>query len=436
MNVSVFGIGYVGCVSATCLANLGHNVIGVDVDPDKVASINEAVSPIVEPGLSELILAASMAGQLRATTSASEAVSQSELSLICVGTPSNPNGSLNLEYLENVCREIGTSLAAIDRYHTVVVRSTVLPKSGKDRLIPILEQFSGLKAGQDFGYSMNPEFLREGSAVRDFLEPSQIVIGAFDDRSAASVEQLYAGLSAPVVRTSINIAEMVKYVSNAFHALKIVFANEMGNLCKALETDGREVMDIFCRDHQLNISPAYLKPGFGFGGSCLPKDMRALVYSAKRHDVECPLLHAALDSNQRQIQRGIQMIEHTGRKKVGVLGLSFKAGTDDIRESPMVPLIETLVGRGYDVKVFDRDVKLDKLVGKNKHFIERELPHITSLMRSGVEEIVAASEVVVVANANSEYRRASSLMHEGQILIDLVGIPVSGRKGMYEGICW
>ncbi len=435
MNVAVFGVGYVGCVSAACLAHLGHQVIGVDLDADKVTSINNGTPPVVEPGLEELVRSSVAAGRLRATTVAEEALRGSEVSVICVGTPSNGNGSLNARYIQNVCEEIGAGLARTAGYHTVVVRSTVLPDTGENRLIPLLSQCSGRTAGQDFGYCMNPEFLREGSAVRDFLTPSQIVIGGLDARSAATVARMYEGLTAPVVQTTIKTAEMVKYVSNAFHAVKVAFANEIGNICKALGTDGREVMDIFCRDRQLNISSAYLKPGFGFGGSCLPKDMRALLYSARQHDVDCRLLQGVLESNEKQIQRGIELVEQTGCRKIGVLGLSFKAGTDDLRESPIVPLVETLVGRGYEVHVFDRDVKLENLVGKNKRFIERALPHIASLMRGGVAEVVSKSQVVVVANANEEYRAAPQLMHEDQILIDLVGIP-GNAKGAYAGICW
>jgi len=437
MKISVFGLGYVGCVSATCFAQLGHDVIGVDVNSSKVALINSGRSPLVESGLEEQIRSMSLQGMLRATTCADDAIRNSELSLICVGTPSNGNGSIKLDHLENVCREIGTSLKTIDRYHLVVVRSTVLPETGGRRLIPLLEEVSGRKVGSDFGYVMNPEFLREGSAIWDFFHPSQIIIGAWDDRAASDVVQLYRGLDAPIATKSIKTAEMIKYVSNAFHALKIVFANEIGNICKSHGADGREIMELFCRDRQLNISPAYLKPGFGFGGSCLPKDMRALLYSAKERDLECPLLQAVLDSNQKQIQRGINLIEHTGLKKIGVLGLSFKAGTDDIRESAAVPLVETLVGRGYDVHVYDPDVRLDNLVGKNKLFLERELPHIASLMCGSVTEVVSQAEVVVLTNAHPDYREARELMRDGQIMIDLVGVPHDGlTAGSYQGICW
>lgn len=437
MNISVYGLGYVGCVSAACLAHLGHNVTGVDVSEEKVTQVNKGKSPLVEAGLDDMIRSLVAAGRLRATTDSDEAIRNTEISLICVGTPSNGNGSLKLDYIQSVCRDIGASLARIDRYHTIVVRSTVLPETSEAKLIPLIEQQSGRKSGTDFGYAVNPEFLRESSAIQDFFHPSQIVVGALDERTMSEVERLHVGLKAPIVSTTIKSAEMIKYVCNAFHALKIVFANEIGNVCKSLGSDGREIMEIFCRDRQLNISPAYLKPGFGFGGSCLPKDMRALLHAAKQRDIECPLLQAVLDSNQQQIQRGIDLVEHTGRKKIGVLGLSFKAGTDDIRESAAVPLVETLVGRGYEVCVFDRDVRLENLVGGNKRFVERELPHIALLMRDCVEDVVAQSEVVVLTNGHGEYRAAHKLMRDGQVLIDLVGIPHDGgTAGSYQGICW
>lgn len=438
MRISVFGLGYVGCVSAACLARGGHRVTGVDVNPYKVDLVGAGRSPIIEAGLDELVGAGVRSGALRASLDGQAAVHDSDISVICVGTPSNGNGSLDLRYIENVCREIGMALAVGQGYHVVVVRSTVLPGTVEERLIPLLEEHSGRRAGDDFGVCMNPEFLREGSAIDDYDHPSQIVIGELDRRSGDVVQQLYAAIDAPVVRTAIRNAETVKYVNNAFHALKIVFANEIGNLCKAHGIDGREVMEIFCQDRQLNLSPAYLKPGFAFGGSCLPKDLRALLYRAKECDLDTALLSAVLQSNQRQIQRGIELVEKTGRKKIGILGLSFKAGTDDVRESPIVPLVETLVGRGYQVGVYDEQVEPDRLIGANKSFLERELPHIASLMRPSIDEVVAPAEVVVVANGSAAFRQVSRLMHEDQVLIDLTGI-VKGNgdlRGGYEGICW
>jgi len=314
----------------------------------------------------------------------------------------------------------------------------MLPGTVQERLIPLLEKHSGKRAGINFGVCMNPEFLREGSAIEDYYHPSHIIIGELDRRSGDTVQQLYATVEAPVVRTTIQTAEMVKYVNNAFHALKVGFANEIGNLCKVHGIDGREVMEIFCQDRRLNISPTYLKPGFAFGGSCLPKDLRALLHRAKERDLDCPLLSAVLHSNQKQIQRGIELVESTGCKKVGVLGLSFKAGTDDVRESPIVPLVETLVGRGYQVSIYDENVEPDRLIGTNKSFLERELPHIASLMRASVNEVLARAEVVVVANASAAFCRIPQLMREDQVLIDLAGSARGNGdiRGVYVGLCW
>src|SRR6185437_101499 len=319
MRVSIFGLGYVGCVSAACLARDGHDVIGVDVNPDKVASIAAGRSPIIEHGLDEVLLSVVQAGKLRATVDSRQAVLESDVSLICVGTPSNSNGSLNTRYVESVCQEIGLAINQKGDYHTVVVRSTVLPGTVEEKVVPILEEFSGSSAGIDFGVAMNPEFLREGTAIADYYDPSFIVIGQFDERSGDAIQEMYAAIDAKLIRTSIKTAEMMKYANNTFHALKISFANEIGNICKAHGIDGRDVMDIICQDDRLNISPAYLKPGFAFGGSCLPKDLRALLYRSKERDIESPLLTAIIASNVRQIERGIQMVENSGHKTVGIL---------------------------------------------------------------------------------------------------------------------
>lgn len=438
MRVSIFGLGYVGCVSAACLARDGHEVIGVDVNPVKVASIAAGKSPIIEPGLDELMRDVVRSGQLRASIDAQSAVRDSDISLVCVGTPSNPNGSLNTRYVESVCQEIGLAINHKRAFHTVVVRSTVLPGTVNEKVVPILEEFSGRRAGDDFGVAMNPEFLREGSAIADYYDPSFVVIGEYNRRSGDAVQELYAAVDAKIIRTSIKTAEMMKYVNNSFHALKISFANEIGNICKAHGIDGRDVMDIVCQDSRLNISPAYLKPGFAFGGSCLPKDLRALLYRSKQRDIESPLLASILTSNQLQIERGIQMIEKSGRKSVGILGLSFKAGTDDVRESSIVPLIETLVGRGYKVSVYDETVDLPHLIGANRWYLEDSLPHIASLMRSTVDEVVAEAEVVVVANGGKTFKDVATKLRPGQKLIDLVGATVvnGNLRGEYEGICW
>ena len=438
MKIAVFGLGYVGAVSAACLAREGHDVLGVDVNPRKVEMIQAGQSPIIETGLDELLADVVRAGRLRATVDGRAAVRDSDVSVVSVGTPSNGNGSLHLEYLQNVCREIGAALAETTEYHVVVVRSTVLPGTVRERLIPILEEHSGRRAGVGFGVCMNPEFLREGTGIDDYYHPSYVVIGELDARSGEAVEQLYAEIDAPIIRTPLETAEMVKYVANAFHALKVTFANEVGNLCKAHGIDGRDVMDIFCRDERLNISTAYFKPGFAFGGSCLPKDLRALLYRAKERDLDLPLLRATMESNEAQVRRGIRLVENTGRKRVGILGLSFKAGTDDVRESPIVPLVETLVGRGYDVTVYDEKVVPDKLIGANKSFLERELPHIASLMRPSIDDVVSKAEVVVVANGSPAFRRVPALIRADQVLVDLVGATrVNGElQGGYEGIGW
>lgn len=439
MKVSVFGLGYVGTVSAACLAGDGHDVIGVDVNPSKVETINSGNSPVVEPGLGELVGQVVTSGRLRAVADGRTAVRESEVCLICVGTPSKDNGSLQLDHVENVCREIGKALAADDAYRVIVVRSTVLPGTVRERLIPVLEESSGKRAGAAFGVCMNPEFLREGSTVDDYYQPSQIVIGELDDRSGRIVEDIYRSVDACCVHATIETAEMVKYVNNAFHALKVVFANEIGSLCKVHHVDGQEVMNIFCQDRRLNISTAYLKPGFAFGGSCLPKDLRALMYDAKTNDVECPVLGQVLVSNERQVQRGIELIERTGRKRIGVLGLSFKAHTDDVRESPMVPMIETLIGRGFTVCVYDDIVDPARLIGSNKAYLERELPHIASVMRQSLDEVIAEAEVLVLANGSPTFREVPTRVQPHQIVVDLVGIAKNHQyelNGKYQSLSW
>jgi GDP-mannose 6-dehydrogenase len=423
MRISVFGLGYVGCVSAACLARDGHTVIGVDVDQQKVRAVASGRSPVIERGLDKLVAENTKAGRLEATLNSKSAVAQTDVSLICVGTPSNGNGSLNLHYLERVGIEIGAALAAKKKnYHVVIVRSTVLPGTLEGKLAPLLEKHSGRRIGAEFGLCSNPEFLREGSAIEDYDHPSEIVIGELDSRSGDSAQGLYEAIQAPVIRTSIRTAEMLKYVYNAFHAVKVAFANEIGNLCSGHGIDGREVMELFCRDRKLNISTSYLMPGFAFGGSCLPKDLRALTYRAKERDVDCPLLSAVLPSNQRQIQRGIELVEETRRKHVGILGLSFKAGTDDIRESPVVHVVEALVGKGYHVSIYDEKVELSRLTGANKSFLERELPHIATLMRDSLREVLSQSDVVVIGNATLSFQAVPEMLREDQILIDLVGI--------------
>lgn len=438
MKISIFGLGYVGCVTAACLAQQGHDVIGVDINSDKVNLVATGRSPISEPGLEDLLGEVVAAGRLTATTDSDYAIQQTDISLISVGTPSNPNGCINLNYMENVCSELGESLSRKKTYHIIVVRSTVLPGTVLKRFVPIIEEKSGRKAGLEFGVCMNPEFLREGSAIKDFYNPGITVIGQFDERSGDTIKSLYSEVNSEIILTSIPVAEMTKYVSNNFHALKITFANEIGTLCKTEGIDGQKVMEIFCKDQKLNISKAYLRPGFAFGGSCLPKDVRALVHWAKERDVEVPVLNAIIPSNRHQIERAINMVERTNCYRIGVLGLSFKPSTDDVRESPTIALVETLVGRGYQVFVYDEIVNPNQLIGANRAFLERQIPHIASLMQSSLEEVVHKAEVIVIANDSPGFMRLSKILNSNQILIDLTGILKNEEnlKGEYDGIGW
>ena len=388
MKIAVFGLGYVGTVSAACLARDGHEVIGVDINDLKVDSINRGEVTFSESHLEELVKAGVSCGRLSATTSAADAMKDAEVSLICVGTPSNTNGSLKLDCLRAVTGEIGEALGRREGYHVVCVRSTVLPGTVDNIVIPILQGKSGKMCGFDFGVCMNPEFLREGSAVEDYEQPCQIVMGQWDHQSGDTAMKMYEGIKALRVQTELATAEAVKYVSNTYHALKISFANEIGNICKSHGVDGQEVMEIFCNDDKLNISSSYLRPGYAFGGSCLPKDLRAIVYQANGNDVAVPVLEAVIESNKRQIERGIRLVENVGKQKVGVLGLSFKTGTDDVRESPVVPLVETLIGRGYDISIYDPYIEPEKLIGANKIFLERALPHVAKLMRKEISDVI------------------------------------------------
>jgi GDP-mannose 6-dehydrogenase len=437
-TVSVFGLGYVGCVLAACLAERGHNVIGVDVNAMKVEMLNRGESPLIEPGLGELIHKNVSGNRLKATSDSEWAILNSDLSFICVGTPSNANGSLSTEYVTRVCEDIGSALAKKDAYHTVVVRSTLLPGTTEERLQPILEGCSGKTRDVDFGLGYNPEFLREGSSIRDFFDPPYTVIGADDEKVVEAVKQVYSMLNAPVIVVAIKVAEMVKYVNNAFHALKVTFANEIGSICKQQDIDSHQVMEIFCMDRKLNLSPYYLKPGFAFGGSCLPKDVRALLYHGHKLDMHLPVLEAILPSNDLQINQAYQLIRKTGCKKIGVVGLSFKEDTDDLRESPMVELIEHLVGKGYQVKIYDKNVSLAKLHGANRAYIEHEIPHISQLMSESIEDVIGQSDVVVLGNKTEGYSRIAELLREDHKVIDLVRAKDVPNKsnGQYQGIGW
>jgi GDP-mannose 6-dehydrogenase len=437
-SLSIFGLGYVGSVSAACFADRGIRVIGVDPSRVKVDMIQSGRSPIIEAGLDDLVAKGIASGRLEATDDWKRAIRETDLSLICVGTPSNANGSLDLSAVRRVAEDVGTAIGEKAGYHVVIVRSTMLPGSTDEIVIPTLERCSGKKAGVDFGVCYNPEFLREGSSIRDFDQPPFTVIGGAEERATEAAKALYASLDAPLFVVPIRVAEMVKYTSNAFHALKVAFANEIGVLCRAQGIDSHQVMDIFVRDEKLNISPYYLKPGFAFGGSCLPKDLRALLYHGRSLDVYPPVLEAILPSNERHIDTAYQMIRRTGSKRVGILGLSFKAGTDDLRESPIVTLVERLIGRGYHVRVYDRNVSLANLHGTNRAYIEQEIPHITSVMTDSVDELLSDVDVVVVANGDPEFRAALDTRPAGQRVIDLVRIEPAGRPAdaAYEGIAW
>ena len=438
MKVSVFGLGYVGCVSAAAFAGDGHEVVGVDVIREKVDAINAGRSPIVEPGLNELLQEGVASGRLRATTSTEDAVHATDLSLICVGTPSRKNGSLDLTYLTRVCEEIGQVLRDKEAYHVVVVRSTVLPGTTHTQVIPTIEAASGKKYGEGFGVSVNPEFLREGTAIKDFRQPPLTLVGHNHAADAAPTKALYQNIDAPLFSASIRVAEMIKYTSNAWHAVKVVFANEIGNLCKRVGVDSHEVMDIFCQDDKLNLSPYYLKPGFAFGGSCLPKDVRALQYRAKEVDLEMPLLTSVLGSNRLQVQHAIDRVVDTGKKRIGLLGFSFKAGTDDLRESPMVILAEALLGKGFQLCIYDRNVSLARLVGANKRYINEQIPHLSQHLCDSIDQVIERSDVIVVGNAAPEFSEAVTRCRPDQVVIDLVRIPLdfSQVSAQYDGICW
>lgn len=437
LRVGVYGLGYVGSVTAAALAAAGHQVVGVDPNPTKVESINEGLSPVVEPGLADLISAGVEAGRLTATTDSSGVAGSTDMSFICVGTPSRSNGSLDLVYIRNVAREIGRGLEGGDSYHVVVARSTMLPGSTEDALIPELEMASGRRAGSDFGVCFNPEFLREGSSLHDYHHPPFTVIGSEDDRAASLLAGLYEDIDADLLIVPAKVAEMVKYASNAFHALKVTFGNEIGNICAAQGIDSHHVMEIFAKDTKLNISSAYLKPGFAFGGSCLPKDLRALVYQSRALDVRSPVLESIIPSNEQQVEKALRLVLETPFKRVGVLGMSFKAGTDDLRESPIVELIERLIGKGYEVGVFDENVALASLQGANKTFIETEIPHISSLMHDSVESLVEASELLIIGNGDPRFRSVAEGVNGDHHVIDLVRIVDRQSDGdRYTGISW
>jgi GDP-mannose 6-dehydrogenase len=438
MKLSIFGLGYVGTVTSACFARNGHDVIGVDVNPQKVALLNDGKSPIVEEEIGDMVMENVRAGRLRATADVHDAIMNTDISLICVGTPSNGNGSLSLHSVIAVCRSIAQVLRQKKAEHLLVLRSTVLPGTVNRVILPLLEQEAGKKLGNGFSLCFNPEFLREGSSVKDFFAPPFTLIGARDRSTAEKAQALYQGIEAAVYLTNIEVAETIKYACNAFHALKIAFANEMGAYCKALDIDSHQVMEIFASDTKLNISKAYLRPGFAFGGSCLPKDLQALLYGAKLHDIQLPVMQSILQSNELHLQRAVEMITSQRRKKIGLLGLSFKAGTDDLRESPLVKLTETLLGKGYELKVFDRHVMVARLTGANKEFIEKEIPHLSCLLSQSLDDVLNFAEVLIIGNNNSEFAEILDKRRPDQIVIDLVRIlPDDGSsQPNYQGICW
>ena len=438
MRIAVFGLGYVGIVSAACLARDGHMVVGVDPQPAKINLVNEGRSPIVEQYVGELIADAVQRGRLTATRSAAEAVGACDMSLVCVGTPSRRNGSLDTAAVERVCEEIGTAVRAKGAPHLVVIRSTILPGTMRGLVIPALERAAGMTTGEVLRVAMNPEFLRESTAVYDYDNPPKTVVGAENPAIAAEVLAIYEALPGPKIATQLEVAEMVKYADNSWHAVKVAFGNEIGNIAKAVGVDSWEVMDIFCQDLKLNISPTYLRPGFAFGGSCLPKDVRALSYKGRDLDLDLPLLNSLMPTNSRQVERALEMIERHGQRRIAFLGISFKAGTDDLRESPQIALVERLIGRGYQLGIYDRNVHLARLVGANRAYIEEVIPHIGEILSDDLAATVAHGELVVIGNPAPEFKKLAGLMRSDQRVLDLVRIPgLDAALGeRYDGINW
>ncbi|HTO64641.1 MAG TPA: nucleotide sugar dehydrogenase [Bradyrhizobium sp.] len=438
MKISVFGMGYVGAVSGACLASMGHEVVGVDVNRGKIDLINAGASPVVEEGLTELIAQAHRAGRISATDDPIEAVHRTEISLISVGTPTGPDGGQALDALDSVVASIGEGVRRKSAPHGVVLRSTVMPRTTEERIAPNLEQSSGRHLGKGLELSFNPEFLREGAAIRDFFQPPFIVIGGVREAGCTLTTALYAGIDAPVFATTARIAESLKYACNAYHAVKIAFANELGVVMKSMGIDARETMRLFCEERQLNISSAYLRPGFAFGGSCLPKELRAIESMAKAARLELPMLANVLASNDRHVDRAFQMIQRRGRRKVALFGLAFKPGTDDLRESPLVALAERLIGKGYELAIFDQSVDLARLTGTNLEYIKREIPHLGRLVTKSVEEALAGASTVVIGHAPSDAVDAIAAAAAGRSIVDLQGVAALQNLPNvdYEGICW
>ena len=438
MKISIFGLGYVGSVTAACLASKGHTVIGVDLSPGKVEQLNAGRSPVVEPGVNELMEEAHEASRLRATTDSAAAIMETDISFLCVGTPSLRSGKVDLGHVEPVCRDIGNVLRDKNAFHLVVLRSTVLPGTAENIVIPTLEQTSGKRLGKDLGVCVNPEFMREGTAVADFLQPAMTIIGAAEAHHSAWLRELYAWVPGRIFETSFRSAEMVKYVCNTWHALKVVFANEVGALAKELHVDAEAVTEIFTADDRLNISATYLKPGFAFGGSCLPKDVRALGYRARELDLKLPLFESIMPSNDEHLNRAIEMVLDTGKKNIAILGLSFKAATDDLRESPQVQLVKHLLGEGRKIKIWDDNVSLGRLIGSNREYIEKVIPHIGSLLENDLGEVLKNAEVIVIATRAVTREELQPHLRPNHIVLDFVNLEKRRRpqSGDYQGICW
>ena len=438
MNISIFGLGYVGAVSLACLARDGHFVTGVDIDKAKLDLIRAGKTPVVEEGMVDLMAAVAASGRVSVTDDVAAAVSASELSLICVGTPSAANGSQDLGATLNVARQLGRALRAKTAPHVIVFRSTLVPGTVEDVLRPILEEESGKRAGVGFHLCFQPEFLREGTSIRDYDKPPFTIVGADHEFPVERLRALFGHLPCELHVASIRAAEMVKYCCNNFHAIKITFANETARLCEALGVDPFQVMDLVCKDRQLNISPAYLKPGFAFGGSCLPKDLRATTYLAKRHDVELPMHGSVLASNRVHIDHAIAKVLASGKRRVGMIGLSFKTGTDDLRESPLVLMAEQFIGKGLSLLVYDPEVHLSQLLGANRRFIEQHLPHIGSLLRGDIETVINESDVLVVGlNERRAFDALRRHVRKDQMVLDLVNVPDRASLPVaVEGLCW
>jgi len=437
MKISVFGLGYVGCVSSAAFTHMGHKVIGVDVNKIKVGLINKGKSPIVEKDLEKYISKGVKNNKLTATTDTEEAVLNSDISLICVGTPSTKTGGLDLTYTKEVCEAIGKALKKKKTYHIIIFKSTMLPGSAEDVLTPVVEKASGKKAGKDFDVASNPEFLRESTAIYDFFNPPSTVIGANSKKAADTVKKIYRGVSGPFVKTTIKTAEMVKYTDNCFHGLKAAFGNEIGDVCKKVGVDGHELMRIFCLDTKLNLSPYYFKPGFPFGGSCLPKDVRGMNAEAKKVGLNLPILRNIIPSNENQVEICTNMILDTKKRRIGILGLSFKADTDDVRESPIIEIINKLRKKGKQIMIYDSNVLTAQKFGANKDVIEKEAPHLMDHFTHSIAELIKNSEVIVFENKDKEFEKALPLIRKDQIAIDFVRFTSPEKiKGKYEGLGW